>query len=631
MGPSWQEFWGARPFHLKLSLIVSTALCLFHMYTAIFGTLDALAQRGVHLGLGLIIVFLVTARGKNKAGAPAPAWYDWALIALSIAGVGYVLANYAWVTTERFTFITPLYWYEIVFGLCTIVAVLFACTRVISLGMLYCVLGFLAYPLVGPYLPGVFHSIAHGLTDLIDFYYLSLGGIFGIPLSVSATDIALFVIFGAVLMKTGGSTLISNIAMAFAGRMTGGPAKVAIIGSSFFGSITGSTSANVATVGSITIPMMKKAGYKPNFAAAVEAVASCGGQMTPPVMGACAFVMAGFSGIPYVTILKYALFPAILYYFSLFATVHIEAKKLGLRGVDTGVTTKETLRDYGHMFIPVGMLLYLLIAGYSPRFAGGYGILAAIAASQLRRATRLNIIGLLSAFEVGARNILIVLSSTAAAGLIVGAVDVTGFGQRISSGFVGIVGGSLFAGLMLGFLISFLLGLGMPTTPAYIIQAATIIPAMIALGLPNYAAHLFAFYYSCLALITPPDATAAYTAAAIAGADGWKVGWLATRMAAVAFIIPIMFAYNHALLLVGPWYVVLATVVAALAGIWCLAVAGENYFEQQLKPYERLVALVAAILLIWPSWLFVLIGAACFAWLLRVQISARQHAQNRVS
>lgn len=629
MGPSWQEFWGTRPFHLKLSLAVSTALCLFHLYTAIFGTLDALAQRGVHLGLGLIVVFLVTARGKSKSGAPRPAWYDWLLIAFAIVGVGYVLTNYGWVTAERFTFITPLHWYEIVFGLCTILAVLFACTRVISMGMLYCVLGFVAYPLVGPYLPGVFHSTSHSVFDLIDFFYLSLGGIFGIPLSVSATDIALFVIFGAVLMKTGGSTLISNIAMAFAGRMTGGPAKVAIVGSSFFGSITGSTSANVATVGSITIPMMKKAGYKPSFAAAVEAVASCGGQMTPPVMGACAFVMSGFSGIPYVTILKYALFPAVLYYFSLFATVHIEAKKLGLRGVDTGITIRQTLREYGHMIIPVAVLLYLLIAGYSPRFAGGYGILAAIAASQFRRATRLNIIGLLSAFEVGARNILIVLSSTAAAGLIVGSVDVTGFGQRISSAFVGIVGGSLFAGLMLGFVISFLLGLGMPTTPAYIIQAATVIPALVALGLPNYAAHLFAFYYSCLALITPPDATAAYTAASIAGADGWKTGWLATRMATVAFVIPIMFAYNHALLLVGPWYVVLATVVAALAGIWCLAVAGENYFERPLKPIDRIIALVAALFLISPSWVLVLIGAGCFAWLLKMQIGMRQHDYTR--
>ena len=624
MGPTWQQFWGARPFHLKLSLMVSTALCLFHMYTAIFGTLDALAQRGVHLVLGLTLVFLVTARGKNKAGSAIPAWYDWALITLSILGVGYVLTNYSWVTTERFTFITPLFWYEIVLGICTIVGVLFACTRMISMGMLYCVLGFVAYPLIGPHLPGVFHSTSHKITDLIDFYYLSMGGIFGIPLSVSATDIALFVIFGSVLMKTGGSTLISNVAMAFAGRMTGGPAKVAIVASSFFGSITGSTSANVATVGSITIPMMKKAGYTPNFAAAVEAVASCGGQMTPPVMGACAFVMAGFSGIPYVSILGYALFPAILYYFSLFATVHVEAKRLDLKGYDTGVTLRETLKDYGHMIVPVGVLLYLLIAGYSPRFAGGYGILAAIAASHIRAATRLNLIGLLSAFEMGARNILIVMASTAAAGLIVGSVDVTGFGQRISSAFVGIVGGSMFAGLMLGLLISFLLGLGMPTTPAYIIQAATVIPALIALGLPNYAAHLFAFYYSCLALITPPDATAAYTAAAIAKADGWKVGWLATRMALVAFIIPIVFAYNHAILLVGPWYIVLGTVVAALLGIWCLAVGTEGYFERPLKVWERCIAIASALLLLAPHWMPVLVGFCGFAWLFRIQRRLRE-------
>ena len=380
MGPSWKEYWGERPFHLKLALVVAVALCLFHLYTAIFGTLDALAQRSVHLVLGLVLVFLLTGSKKNKAGQPVPGWLNWILLGFSVAGVGYVLGNYNWIAVERMVFITPLAWYEMALGVTTIVAVLFACTRMVSMGLLYCVLGFLAYPFVGPFLPGVIHSAKVPVTDLIDMYYLSTGGIFGIPLSVSATDIALFIIFGAVLMRTGGSTLISNIAMALAGRMTGGPAKVAIVGSSFFGSITGSTSANVATVGSITIPMMKKAGYTPDFAASVEAVASCGGQMMPPVMGACAFVIAGFSGIPYVSILGYALFPAILYYWSLFATVHFEAKRLGLKGYDTGVTLRETLKDYGHMVIPVAALLYLLIAGYSPRFAGGYGIIAAIVA-----------------------------------------------------------------------------------------------------------------------------------------------------------------------------------------------------------------------------------------------------------
>ena len=628
MDHSWGQFWGKRPLHLKLSLIVSTVLCLFHLYTAIFGTLDALAQRGIHLILGLVLVFLLSGQKKTAAGTAIPSWYDWALIVCSLAGVGYVLLNYDWITVERLPSITPLTSYEMFLGVLTIVAVLFACRRMVSSGLLYIVLAFILYPLVGAYLPGVMHSSSVSIPELLDFFYLSVGGIFGIPLSVSATDIALFVIFGAILMRTGGSTLISNLAMALAGRMTGGPAKVAIVGSSLFGSITGSTSANVATVGSITIPLMKKAGYTSNFAAAVEAAASCGGQMTPPVMGACAFVMSGFSGIPYIQILRYALFPAILYYFSLFATVHIEAKRLNLSGHDTGVTVKDTLKEYGHMLIPVIVLLYLLIAGYSPRFAGGYGVLAAIAASQLRPMTRLTPTGLLSAFEIGARNILIVLASTAAAGMIVGSVDITGFGQRISSAFFTIVGGNLFIGLMLGLVISFILGLGMPTTPAYIIQASTVIPALISLGLPAYAAHLFAFYYSCLALITPPDATAAYTAAAIAGADGWKVGWLSTRLALVAFIIPIMFSYNYGLLLVGPWYLVAGTIAAALMGIWCLAAACEGYLERPLKPFERLIAGAAALMLISPFWIFVGIGAIVFIWLLWVQLRLRTLPSN---
>jgi TRAP transporter 4TM/12TM fusion protein len=615
MADDWSTFWKERPFHKKLCLVAATLLCLFHIYTALFGVFDALVQRGIHLVLGLILVFLLFNKGRAK-----PSAWSWTLVLMSVAGVGYLLVFHDWVVNERFTFITPPEWYEKLLGTIMIFVVLNASRRVVSPGLLYCVIGFLVYPFVGPYLPSVLHTTPHSVNDLLDFFYLSLGGIFGLPLGVSATDIALFIIFGAILMRTGGSQLISDVAMSLTGRMTGGPAKVAIIASSFFGSITGSTSANVATVGSITIPMMKKAGYRSEFAASVEAVASCGGQMTPPVMGACAFVMSAFSGIPYATILRYALFPAILYYFSLFATVHVEAKKFKLKGVDPGVTIAQTLKAYGHMILPVLVLLLFLIAGYSPRFAGGYGILAAIAVSCLRKRTRLTLIGLLSAFEAGARNILIVLSSTAAAGLIVGSVDITGFGQRISSVFGVLVGGNLFVGLMLGLVISFLLGLGMPTTPAYILQASTIIPALISIGLAPYAAHLFAFYYSCLALITPPDANAAYTAAAIAEADGWKVGWLSTRMALVAFIIPIMFAYNYRLLLVGPLFQVLITVLAALVGIWCLAVACEGYFMRTLGILERAVAAAAAILLVSPSFWLLIPGAMLFGGLLLSQM-----------
>ncbi len=620
MSTTWKDFWSSRPFHKKMSLVVATALCVFHIYTALFGVFDALMQRAVHLILGLVLVFLLYGRQNENM---RPTLWDWFLVAVSIAGVGYLLSAYDWVTVERFTFVSPLYWYETVLGAATVVIVLIATKRVVSPGLLYCVLAFLVYPYVGVYLPGVLHTAPIHTVDLLDFFYLSSGGIFGIPLGVSATEIALFIIFGAILMRTGGSVLINNIAVAMAGRMTGGPAKVAIVGSSLFGTISGSGSANVATVGSITIPMMKKGGYTPTFAAAVEAAASTGGQIMPPVMGAAAFVMSGFSGIPYSTIIVYAIFPAILYYFSLFATVHLEAKRHNLPGIASDITIWETMKQYGHMIVPIAALVYLLVAGYTPRLAGGYGIVTALVASQLRSATRMNIKTLLEAFESGAKGILIVLVSTAAAGLIVGSVEITGFGQRLSSAFIGIAGGSLFLGLVLGMVIAFILGLGMPTTPAYIVQASTVIPALIALGLPPYAAHLFAFYYACLAIITPPDATAAFTAAAIADAPGMKTGWLATRMALVAFIVPFMFAYNQALLLVGPWPEVVITVITACVGVWCLAVACEGFFLKPLNPAERVVAGIAALLLIAPSLILAIPGGVAFLVVLFLQMRGR--------
>ncbi|MGD0236671.1 MAG: TRAP transporter fused permease subunit, partial [Syntrophorhabdales bacterium] len=510
-----REFWSSRPFFRKVTLVAATLLCLFHIYTAIFGTFEALRQRSIHLGLGLIIVYLLYGSKTREDGTRSPKWQDWLLLSLATASIVYVQVAYEWLTVERFTFISPVFWYEKFFAVSLIVTVLIGCGRVVSKGLLYSVIGFLAYPFFGPYLPGPVHAAPIGINDLLDFYYLSLGGIFGIPLGVSSTEIALFIIFGYVVLRTGGTFLINNIASAVAWRLTGGAAKIAIVGSSLFGCITGSTSGNVAAVGSVTIPLMKKAGYRPVFAAAVEAAASCGGQMVPPVMGAAAFVMAGFSGIPYSKLMGYALFPGILYYFSLFSAVHLEAKRFKLAPIRPDMSVRDSLLDYGHMLIPVGILIYLLVAGYTPRLAGGYGIVTALIASQLRKKTRLTLTQILSAFEDGAKGILIVMISTASAGLIVGTVEVTGFGQRISSAFVNITGGNLFLGLVTGAVIAFLLGLGMPTTPSYILLASTVIPALISLGLANYAAHLFAFYYACLALITPPDATAAFTAAAI--------------------------------------------------------------------------------------------------------------------
>jgi TRAP transporter 4TM/12TM fusion protein len=607
-----------------MAALVAVTLAIFQIYTAIFGAFDALIQRGIHLGLGLILVFLVHISGAKKKGKTKPAWLDWFFVALSIGTITYLLSNYEWVMVERFRLITPLAWYEKFFGVAIIILVLEATRRVFGRALFFVVVAFLIYPFIGPYLPGFLYTSPIEWTDLVDFNYLSLGGTFGIPLGVSATVIALFIIFGAVLMHGGGSYLFSNIAAGLTSRMSGGPAKVAVIASSLMGTITGSGAANVATTGSVTIPMMKKAGYKPEFAGAVEALASTGGQLMPPVMGAAAFVMSAFSGIPYRTIIYYAFFPAVLFFVCIFVTVHLEAKRLNLPGMEPETTIRDTVKSYGHMILPIAVLVYMLVAGYTPRLAGGYGVITALVACQLRSTTRLSFSGLLAALEDGAKGMLIVVISTAAAGIIVGSVDITGLGNRLGRVFIDLAGGNLFIGLILGMFVALLLGLGIPTTPAYIVQVATVIPALIALGLPDYVAHLFAFYYSCLSLISPPVAAAAFTAAAIAKADGWRTGWLATRIGIVAFIVPIMFAYDQALLLVGPIWKVVVVMLTACLGAWCLAVAGEGYFLRNLKWHERIISLVAALLLIYPSAGYSLVGGILFVLLLFGQLHGRK-------
>ena len=619
---TWKEFWHDKPVHLKAATIVGVTLAIFQVYTALFGSLDALMQRSVHLGLGLLLVFLVypaKQAGKGKMTA-----LDMLPLCCVPIILGYVLLNYDWIAAERFTLITPLFWYEIVLGIGAILLVLEAARRVVSPGLLWVAVGFLFYPFFAPYLPtSLFRAAPSAWTSVLDFNYLSTGGIFGIPLGVSSTEIALFIIFGAILMKSGGSTLISNIAFSTAGNMTGGPAKVAVVGSTLFGMISGTSTGNVATIGSITIPMMKKTGYSPVFAASVEAAASTGGQMVPPVMGAAAFVMAAFSGIPYSTLIFYAVVPGLLYYLSLFFIIDLKARRLKLPKMKSEVTAWRTVKDYGHMVLPIVALIYMLVDGYSPRFSGGAGIVTALAMAQLRRTTRMSVPGILDALQDGATKMLIVMVSCATAGIIVGAFDMTGLGNRLGSAFIYLSHGSLLAGLFLGCAVAFLLGLGLPTTPAYIVQAATVIPALIGLGLSTPAAHLFAFYYACLAIITPPDASAAYTAAAIAGADAWKTGWVATRLALVAFIVPFMFAYNPGLLLIGPLPSIIVAVCTACVGVFALAVGIEGYFRRNLALWERCAAFASAALLIAPGVATTIAGFALLAFLTLRQFKGR--------
>ncbi|MCB2190132.1 MAG: TRAP transporter fused permease subunit [Deltaproteobacteria bacterium] len=621
---SWREYWGGKSWEAKCATLVALVLALFQIYTALFGAFDALIQRSIHLGLGLILLFLVRPGLIKAKSKPRPSWLDWIFLAFSAAATAYLVFNYDWVTEERFPLISKLSAWEMILGIAVVLIVLEATRRMFNKGLFFVVLAFLLYPFAGPYLWGAFHTSPLTFSDIVDFNYLSLGGIFGIPLGVSATEIALFVIFGAVLLHSGGAKLFSNLATTLTGNMVGGPAKVAVVASSLMGTITGSGAANVATTGVVTIPMMKNAGYRPEFAGAVEAVASCGGQLMPPVMGAAAFVMSAFSGIPYSTIIYYALFPAVLYFISVFITVDLEARKHRLPGLKVDVTPSQTMRDYGHMLIPLGLLVYMLVAGYTPSLAGGVGVVSALVICQFRPTTRLNAAGILDALEAGCRGMLIVTISTAAAGIIVGSVDLTGLGNRLGTVFVDLAGGHLLLGLLMAMVIALVLGAGMPTTPAYIVQVATVIPALMAMGLPAHVAHLFAFYFSCLSLISPPVAAAAFTAAAIAGADGWKTGWTATRIGIVAFVVPFMFAYEQSLLLEGPIGKMALDMSTAIVGAGCFAVSGVGYLLGKLNAPERGLAFVIGILLIMPVKAYSLVGLALLALLVLWQLYRRK-------
>jgi TRAP transporter 4TM/12TM fusion protein len=619
---TWKEYWHDKPAIRKLASIVGVVLSVFQLYTALFGSLDALMQRSIHLGLGLLLVFMVYDAKGRQWGRKSR--LDTIPFIAVLFVIGYILWNYEWITVERYSLISPLAWYEKFLGIACILLVLEAARRVVSPGLLYVAIGFIFYPFVAPFLPGLLRAAPTDWTAIIDFNFLSMGGVFGIPLGVSATEIALFIIFGSILLRCGGTLLISNLAFSLAGRTTGGPAKVAVVGSTLFGMISGTATGNVATIGSVTIPMMKKAGYNPNFAAAVEASASTGGQIMPPVMGAAAFVMSAFSGIPYSMILKYAIFPAALFYMSLFFIVDLEARRLKLQPVLSDITVRETVKEYGHMVIPIIALIYMLVAGFTPRLAGGIGCVTALVVAQFRRSTRMNLPVILTALEDGAVRMLIVMIACATAGIIVGTVDMTGLGHRLGSAFIYLAHGNLLLGLVLGCIVAFILGMGLPTTPAYIIQAATVIPALIGLGLSVPAAHLFAFYFSCLAMITPPDASAAFTAAAIADSDAWKTGWTATRLALVAFIVPFMFAYDPGLLLMGSTGQIIISVVTACIGVFCLAIAISGYFRRTLGVTERVIALLAAFALIAPGLIMMSIGACLIIIFALLQLRGRK-------
>ncbi len=624
MNLSWSKI---RPWISvkKFATLIACAMSIFHLYAGVFGSLSSMRQGSVHLLFALVLVFLLFPSHKKRQGK-GPSFLDWVLVAASVASLGYILLNFEWIAFERFRYVTPVLIAEKVLGILLVLLILEAARRTIGLFLTITAAVFLAYLFLGPWLPGILRHPGTTLDNLIDLQYLSDGGIFSTPLIISGTYIVLFIIFGAFMQETGFGEFLNDLAMALTGRTRGGPAKVSVLSSAGFGTISGSGSANVMVDGIFTIPMMKRVGYQPHFAAAVEAAASTGGEIMPPVMGAAAFLMAKYTGVPYVQIIKYAALPAILYFAALFFQIDLEAGKAGIRGLskEDMPPWKQSIKKYVHLVIPIVLLLYLMIIGRTVFFAVTVSILASIALSYLRRATTLTIPKIIHALEEGAKGAVMVAVACALAGLIVGAIYQSGLGVRFTSVMMVLSGGNVLITLVACALAALVLGMGMPISPAYVLLVALIIPVITKLGVNVVAAHLFAIYFCRASLVTPPVAISAYVAAGIAGAPMAKTGWTAFRLGASGFLVPFAFVYSQALLLMGPLQDIILAAITALIGCFALSVSMEGYWLENANFVQRIMAFAAACLLIVPGWKTDLMGLGLLAVVFLWQLALRR-------
>jgi TRAP transporter 4TM/12TM fusion protein len=493
-----------------------------------------------------------------------------------------------------------------------------ACRRSIGWALPILAIILVAYGFLGRYVPGPLQHAGFSWKRIVAHLTVTTEGIYGQILGVSSTYIYLFILFGATLGATGMSRTFNDIALSVAGSLRGGPAKVSVLASGFMGTISGSTSANIVTTGTFTIPLMKKIGYKNYFAGAVEAAASTGGQIMPPVMGSAAFIIADTLGLPFAKVLRAAIIPAILYFFSIWVMVDLRARKEGIRGLtrDQLPRIKEVLIQRGHLLLPLAGIIYMLVAGYNAITAALVGMALAVVASFLKRDTWIKPGALIKALEAGALGALSVASACAIIGIIIGMVSLTGAILTAGSAILKLSGGILPITLVLTMMTSIVLGMGLPTTACYVLTSTVAAPVLVKLGITPMQAHMFVFYFGILSSITPPVATGAYTAAGLAGSSPSQTGWAAVRLAIAGFIVPFMFIYSPELLLPDrlSLFTMLRVIVSSLIGIMSLGWAVEGYVRRKLKIYERLLCGGAAFLLIDSGLVTDLIGYACIAF-----------------
>jgi TRAP transporter 4TM/12TM fusion protein len=593
-------------------------VALYHLYGAVFGTPVTLKHRSLHVAMVLALGFIFYPFRK-KGDRKKIAWYDLVLGLLAAATTVYVFVDYLGMIGRAGM---PNLG-DLIVGVILILLVLESARRVTGLALPILGVVFILYALFGRSFPGFFGHRGYSWSDLTSFLFVSTDGVYGTAIGVSASYIYLFILFGAFMEKSGMGQFINDIALALAGHAKGGPAKVAVFASGLLGTINGSAVANVVTTGTFTIPLMKKTGYDKEFAGAVESSASVGGQLMPPIMGAAAFIMAEVLGIQYRIIAVSAILPALLYYVGIIVQVHLRARKCGLEGIAKENLPKvwNVLKERGHLLIPIVFLVVMLFAsGKTVIYSAFMTILVTIASSMIRKSTRMSLKDVADALFEGTRSLVPVAIACATVGIVIGVASITGFGISMANAIVLLGGKSLFLTLMFTMVACMILGMGLPSIPAYLITATMAAPALVRLGIDPLVSHLFVFYFAMFANITPPVALAAFAAAGISGGSPMKTGYASLKLSLAGFIVPYMFVYNDALLLHGTTLGEgLLVMLTSISGVIMLGAAVEGFFAVKMGVLQRLLALASAILLMTPNHSQDLIGAAVGAVVIALQ------------
>jgi TRAP transporter 4TM/12TM fusion protein len=611
----------AAPARWVLGAIAVTLTVVEFSQLLLGRSLDHLTFLGVHVGAATAVSFFICGwRGRRRTDQPVP-FPDLLLAATALAAAGYFALEGPRVT-ERIAGVDEVFTLDVAFGIVLIVVLLEACRRIAGSILMAITVLFIAYILLGPYLPGALAHRGLSLMRFIDLQVLSTQGIFGTPISASANMVFYFVLVGAFLETSGAGKLFVDLAYCLTGRAWGGAGKASVISSSLFGTVSGSAVANVLMTGVITIPLMKRSGFQPNQAASIEATASTGGQLAPPIMGAAAFILADIVGIGYAEVVIAAIVPALLYYVSLFVVVDCQARRNGLRP-DPSLPVAESLaglRVRWHLMPPLFLMVYLLMSHYSLMLTGGITTLAILIVSWLRTETRMKLKTIFDAVSTAARTTADIAVPSAVAGIIVGTLVETGMALNLQRWLLDVAGDSLLVTLAGVMLLTIIFGMGMPTAAAYLVSAILVAPALQELGVPALAAHLFVFYFAILSMVTPPVALAAYAAAGIARSNLWTTGWWAFVIAIPGFLIPYAFVFDQSLLLEGDALHIARVIATATIGVLGLSAATGGYAFGPLNWPLRIVLFCFSPLLIDPRHFTDMIGLSVLVAVVAYQI-----------